>query len=66
MYFMIAIWGHENRGYAAMKFFIFTQASGLLMLVSILVLSAINQETTGVWTFSYFDLLNTNISEQAS
>ena len=23
MYFMIAIWGHENRGYAAMKFFIF-------------------------------------------
>jgi NADH-quinone oxidoreductase subunit M len=29
-------------------------------------LSAINQETTGVWTFSYFDLLNTKISEQAS
>jgi NADH-quinone oxidoreductase subunit M len=36
MYFMIAIWGHENRGYAAMKFFIFTQASGLLMLVATL------------------------------
>ena len=33
MYFMIAIWGHENRGYAAMKFFIFTQASGLFMLM---------------------------------
>ncbi len=39
MYFIIAIWGHENKNYAAMKFFIFTQVSGLLMLVSILVLA---------------------------
>ncbi|MDE0841288.1 MAG: proton-conducting transporter membrane subunit, partial [Porticoccaceae bacterium] len=42
MYFMIAIWGHENRGYAAMKFFIFTQASGLLMLVATLGLVAVH------------------------
>ena len=52
MYFMIAIWGHENRGYAAMKFFIFTQASGLLMLVATLALVAVNQNATGVWSFS--------------
>ena len=32
MYFLIGIWGHENRVYAAVKFFLFTQASGLLML----------------------------------
>src|SRR5690606_6046183 len=38
MYFIIAIWGHENKEYAAMKFFIFTQVSGLLMLLCILVL----------------------------
>ena len=63
MYFMIAIWGHENRGYAAMKFFIFTQASGLLMLVSILALVAVNQSATGQWSFSYFDLLNTPMAE---
>ena len=63
MYFMIAIWGHENRGYAAMKFFIFTQASGLLMLVSILALVAVNQSATGQWNFSYFDLLNTPMAE---
>ena len=31
MCLLIAIWGHENKTYAAMKFFIFTQASGLLM-----------------------------------
>jgi NADH-quinone oxidoreductase subunit M len=33
LYFLIAIWGYEQRRiYAAVKFFIFTQASGLLML----------------------------------
>ena len=31
MYFLIAIWGHERRIYAAIKFFLFTQGSGLLM-----------------------------------
>ena len=39
MYLLIAIWGHEKKAYAAMKFFIFTQASGLLMLLSIMVLA---------------------------
>ena len=39
MYLLIAIWGHENSGYAAMKFFIFTQVSGLLMLLAIVVLA---------------------------
>ncbi|MGA8901715.1 proton-conducting transporter membrane subunit, partial [Bradyrhizobium sp.] len=31
MYFLIAVWGHERRIYAAIKFFLFTQGSGLLM-----------------------------------
>jgi NADH-quinone oxidoreductase subunit M len=35
VYLLIAIWGHQNRVYAAVKFFIFTQVSGLLMLVAI-------------------------------
>ena len=30
MYFLIGMWGHERRIYAAIKFFIFTQISGLL------------------------------------
>jgi len=38
MYFLIAIWGHERRVYAAAKFFLFTQLSGLLMLIAILAL----------------------------
>ncbi len=62
MYFIIAIWGHENKEYAAMKFFIFTQVSGLLMLLSILVLVFFNYQATEVITFSYFELLGNNLS----
>ncbi len=61
MYLLIAVWGHENKAYASMKFFLFTQVSGLLMLFSILVLVKAHQLSTGVYSFSYFDLLGTTI-----
>jgi NADH-quinone oxidoreductase subunit M len=61
MYFLIGIWGHENRIYAAIKFFIFTQASGLLMLLSILGLYFVHGRLTGIYTFDYNHLLNTMI-----
>lgn len=57
MYFLIAIWGHEEREYAAMKFFIFTQASGLLMLAAIVALVWANYAATGTITFAYDNLL---------
>ncbi|MBN2370264.1 MAG: NADH-quinone oxidoreductase subunit M [Vicinamibacteria bacterium] len=38
MYFLIGIWGHERRIYAAIKFFIFTMTGSVLMLVALLVL----------------------------
>jgi NADH-quinone oxidoreductase subunit M len=66
MYFIIAIWGHENKHYAAMKFFIFTQVSGLLMLLSILVLAYYHYLDTGTISFSYFDLLGTEIPAEIS
>jgi NADH-quinone oxidoreductase subunit M len=62
MYLLIAIWGHEERAYAAMKFFIFTQFSGLLLLFSILVLVQANYISSGIYSFSYFDLLGTVMS----
>jgi NADH-quinone oxidoreductase subunit M len=65
MYFLIAIWGHENRVYAAVKFFIFTQLSGLLMLVAILALFFLHHAVTGVYTFEYRDLLGTAMSPGA-
>ncbi len=38
MYFLIGIWGHDRRIYAAVKFFLYTMAGTVLMLVAILVL----------------------------
>jgi NADH-quinone oxidoreductase subunit M len=38
MYFLIGIWGHERRIYAAVKFFLYTMAGSVLMLVAFLVL----------------------------
>jgi NADH-quinone oxidoreductase subunit M len=58
MYFLIAIWGHEGRAYASMKFFLFTQISGLLMLLAILGLVYANYAASGVITFDYFKLLD--------
>ena len=62
IYFLIGIWGHENRIYAAYKFFIFTQASGLLMLLAILGLYFIHGNQTGIYTYNYFELLKTQLS----
>ena len=62
MYFLIGIWGSEKRVYAAYKFFIFTQASGLLMLLAIIGLYFIHGKSTGIYTFNYFELLGTNLS----
>ncbi len=59
MYFLIAIWGHERRIYAATKFFLFTQLSGLLMLVAILALYIAHYRSTGSYTFEYRELMNT-------
>lgn len=66
MFFLIALWGHsgsdgKTRIYAATKFFIFTQTSGLLMLVSIITLALKNYTSTGVMSFDYIQLLGTNL-----
>ena len=61
MYFLILIWGHENRIYASYKFFIFTQASGLLMFLAILGLYLVNGRNTGEYTFDYLKILGTQI-----
>ena len=61
MYFLIAIWGHENKAYASMKFFLFTQISGLFMLLSILAFVFAAADLTGNFTFNYFDLVGLNL-----
>jgi NADH-quinone oxidoreductase subunit M len=64
-YFLIVIWGHENRRAAGLKFFLFTQSGGLLMLLSILGLHFIHGAQTGEYTFDALRLAATNLSETA-
>ena len=66
MYFLIAIWGHENKAYASMKFFLFTQISGLLMLVAILALVYFHHSSSGEITFGYRALLDTEIDPRVA
>jgi NADH-quinone oxidoreductase subunit M len=65
MYFLIGIWGHENRIYASYKFFIFTQASGLLMFIAIIALYLIHGRNTGLYTFDYVELIGTSMTPRA-
>ncbi|MFQ5521135.1 MAG: NuoM family protein, partial [Candidatus Methylomirabilia bacterium] len=51
MYFIIGVWGAENRIYAAIKFVLYTMFGSLLMLVAILALYFNHGLATGVYTF---------------
>src|SRR2546428_9524306 len=57
MYFIIGVWGGEGRLYAAIKFFIYTMLGSLLMLVAILALVLLVGRRTGIYTFSYEQIL---------
>jgi NADH-quinone oxidoreductase subunit M len=51
MYFLIGIWGHDRRIYAAVKFFLYTMVGSMLMLVAIIFL----YNHTG--TFDYQEIM---------
>jgi len=56
MYFLIANWGHGNRHYAAMKFFIYTMLGSALMLVGMLSLVWLHNNATGNLTFDLVEI----------
>lgn len=56
MYFIIGIFGGVNRRYAAVKFFLYTLAGGLAMLVAIVYLY------TKAGSFAYADMLQLELS----
>jgi NADH-quinone oxidoreductase subunit M len=49
MAFIIGVWGHERRVYAAIKFILFTMSGSLLMLVAIIVLAFSQTPATFDW-----------------
>jgi NADH-quinone oxidoreductase subunit M len=59
MYFLIGVWGSERRLYAAIKFFLYTLAGSVLMLLGILALYFNAAKMTGVQTFDIPTLLAT-------
>ena len=63
MYFIIGIWGGEERVYAAVKFVLYTLVGSLLMLVAILYLgyAAGDAVNGGVFTTDWYKLLSFNL-----
>jgi NADH-quinone oxidoreductase subunit M len=62
MYLLIGVWGDPKRRiYAAVKFFLFTMAGSVLMLVAILALYFINVKATGKPTFDVLELYQLGI-----
>jgi NADH-quinone oxidoreductase subunit M len=56
MYFLIGIWGYDQRIYAAIKFMLYTMAGSVLMLVAILALAYMHSESPGGYTFDLLKL----------
>src|SRR5215510_12940823 len=56
MYFLIGIWGYDQRIYAAVKFMLYTMAGSVLMLVAILGLAFLHKEATGSYSFDLLKL----------
>src|ERR1700722_5594114 len=59
MYLLIGIWGGPRKLYAAIKFFLYTLAGLVLMLLGILFLFFHHHTSTGVYTFSLTSLYET-------
>jgi NADH-quinone oxidoreductase subunit M len=51
MYFLIGIWGYDQRIYAAVKFMLYTMAGSVLMLLAIIGLAALHASVTGAYSF---------------
>jgi NADH-quinone oxidoreductase subunit M len=62
MFFLIGIWGHEERVYAAVKFILFTLAGSLFMLIALIGLYLVHGTQTGQYTFSLYQLIQTPLA----
>ena len=57
MFFIIAVWGHEDNRRAAFKFFLYSIAGGLVMLLAAVWLYVAHGMATDVYTFSLDELM---------
>jgi NADH-quinone oxidoreductase subunit M len=61
MFFLIGIWGHGRNLYSAVKFFLFTLAGSLLMLLAIIGIYLLHGSQSGSYSFALFDLVKTAV-----
>ncbi len=61
MYFLIGVWGGPRKLYAAIKFFLYTLAGGVLMLLGILTLYFQHYQQFGFYTFEIAELMKLNM-----
>ena len=62
MYFLIGIWGYDQRVYAAVKFMLYTMAGSVLMLLAIIGLAMLHHQATGTYTFDITKLQTLTIA----
>ncbi len=62
MFFLIGIWGHEERVYATVKFILFTLAGSLFMWIALIGLYLVHGARTGQYTFSFYQLIQTPLA----
>ncbi len=55
MLYIIGAWGGPMRIYASVKFFLYTFAGSLVMLVGMLFMAYLFYQATGRWSFAIFD-----------
>jgi len=61
MFLLIGIWGGERRIYATLKFVLYTAFGSILMLAAVIYLVYSLQQTTGVISFAFADLVKARL-----
>jgi len=62
MLYIIGAWGGPTRVYAAVKFFLYTFAGSLILLVGLLSIAYLYHLEAGVWTFNLLDWYQLDLS----
>jgi NADH-quinone oxidoreductase subunit M len=64
MYFLIGIFGYDQRVYAAVKFILYTMAGSVLMLIAIIGLAVMHAQVTGQYSFDVLRLYELQIPRE--
>ncbi|MCO4771815.1 MAG: NADH-quinone oxidoreductase subunit M, partial [Deltaproteobacteria bacterium] len=61
MFFLIGVWGGDDRIYATVKFFIYTVVGSMLLLAAIFYLYTLHHAQFGTWSLAFADLMKLEI-----